>query len=97
MTLPNQQAAADEFDQWAAAGRANRMAIGHESMVDFAISTWALQSNSMVVDVGCGGGSALKTIVTKAGCAGLGVDISPLMIAQAQHENNNKTIQKYFL
>ena len=59
MKTPDAVAAANEFDLWADAGRAESMADGHRGVTEAAIRNWRVSGNATVLDVGCGiGGSA---------------------------------------
>jgi len=84
MKTPDTVAAANEFDLWADAGRAESMADGHRGVTEAAIRNWKLDKNSIVLDVGCGNGWAVQTLVNMGAGAGVGVDISPRMIARAK-------------
>ena len=83
MNRPNAQAAADEFDTWATSGRAESMADGHRGVTEAAIRNWTIQPGCTVLDVGCGNGWAVRELIERGAGRGLGVDISPKMIARA--------------
>ena len=84
MPTPDPKAAANEFDNWAVAGRAESMAVGHRGVTEAAIRNWKLLSTSTVLDVGCGNGWAVRELVARGAGRGFGVDISPRMIEKAQ-------------
>ena len=84
MVQPCKQAAAREFDIWAATGRAESMADGHSGVTEAAIRDWQLKSTDQVLDVGCGNGWAVQKLVQRGAGQGFGVDISPKMVARAQ-------------
>ena len=84
MTLPTERAAEQEFDQWADAGRAESMAVGHLGVTEAAIRNWTVDEHSTVLDVGCGNGWAVRSLVAKGAGKGRGVDISGRMIARAK-------------
>jgi len=84
MPTPDPKAAATEFDNWADAGRAESMAVGHQGVTEAAIRNWELHGASTVLDVGCGNGWAVRELVTRGAGRGFGVDISPRMIEKAQ-------------
>jgi len=84
MTLPDEQKAALEFDQWALAGRAESMAEGHRAALVQAIANWSFSQEDRGLDVGCGNGWVLREMVGRGAGSTLGVDISPKMIERAQ-------------
>ena len=84
MTLPTERAAKAEFDRWADAGRAESMAHGHLGVTEAAIRTWRVDHNSTVLDVGCGNGWAVQSLVDRGAGKGRGVDISDRMIERAR-------------
>ena len=91
MALPTESAAREEFDRWADAGRAESMALGHLGVTEAAIRNWSVNLQSSVLDVGCGNGWAVQSLVHQGAGKGLGVDISERMIARARastvHDN----------
>jgi SAM-dependent methyltransferase len=86
MPNPTIDAAASEFDQWADAGRAESMADGHGGVTRAALDRWSLKPEHTVLDVGCGNGWAVRELLHRGAGKGLGVDISPRMIALARTE-----------
>jgi SAM-dependent methyltransferase len=84
MRTPDEKQAATEFDGWAEAGRAESMADGHRGVTEAALNHWQLDSSSVVLDVGCGNGWAVQSLVARGAGRGIGVDISPAMIARAR-------------
>lgn len=92
MPVPDEAAAAAEFDRWAAAGRDASMARGHLHAALAVTADWAPGPQDAVLDVGCGNGWAGRMIVARGAGLGVGVDISPEMItrARAVEEGNAK-------
>ena len=84
MSIPNEEAAAEEFDRWAHAGRAESMARGHRRPTGSALDVWTLGEADTVLDVGCGNGWAVRWLIERGAGRGLGVDISPAMIQRAK-------------
>jgi len=78
-----EQAAAVEFDRWAASGRAESMERGHQPMVSSLLDQWAFGASDRVLDVGCGNGWVVREMCSRGAGAGVGVDISAGMIACA--------------
>lgn len=83
MNKPTEAAAAREFDSWAMSGRAESMADGHLGVTEAAIRNWTLAQNDAVLDVGCGNGWAVQSLVARGAGQGFGVDIAPAMINRA--------------
>lgn len=81
---PDPIAAATEFDRWADAGRAESMADGHRGVTEAAIRNWVLDQESAVLDVGCGNGWAVQSLVEQGAGTGIGIDISNRMIDRAK-------------
>jgi len=79
-----EQAAANEFDGWATDGHAESMERGHAAPTEALLSNWALGPESVVLDVGCGNGWALRRCHALGAGGGLGIDISPQMVASAR-------------
>ena len=77
---------ADEFDRWAEAGRADSMAKGHQSVVFQMLERLQLKPEMRVLDVGCGNGWAIEEMLQRGAGQGVGVDISPQMIALAHQK-----------
>ena len=76
--------AAQEFDRWQLSGRADGMAEGHRHGTEAILNQWSLNSESRILDVGCGQGWLVHQLC-KAGIAlGVGVDISEEMIGHAR-------------
>ena len=86
MPAPTLEAAATEFDQWADAGRAASMADGHGGVTRQTLDRWTLSTHDTVLDVGCGNGWAVREMLTRGAGQGIGVDLSPKMIALARAE-----------
>jgi len=84
MPRPDPQRAAQEFDRWADAGRAESMAEGHRGMTEVAFSHWNLGPGDTVLDVGCGNGWAVRRLIELGAGRGIGVDIAPKMVDRAR-------------
>jgi len=76
--------AAQEFDRWAASGRAESMERGHTPMVSSLLDQWSFDGTDRVLDVGCGNGWVVREMCARGAGHGVGVDISAGMIACAQ-------------
>lgn len=64
------------------------MTIQHRSLTDWAIGHMRIQPDDHVLDIGCGGGMAIKLLAAKAHRGHVtGVDYSPEMVAQANARN----------
>jgi len=87
MTRPIEQAAADEFDGWATNGHAESMERGHAAPTEAIVASWGLGPDSVVLDVGCGNGWAIRRCLALGAGGGLGIDISPQMVASAQQRS----------
>ena len=83
MPAPTLEAAANEFDQWAEAGRAASMAEGHGGVTRQTLDRWTLGTHDTVLDVGCGNGWAVREMLNRGAGRGIGVDLAPKMIALA--------------
>ena len=88
MAQPTLSAAETEFDQWADAGRAESMADGHGGVTRVALNRWTLNHTHTVLDVGCGNGWAVREMMRRGAGKGIGVDLSPKMVALAQAETS---------
>lgn len=65
-----------------------KMNIGHAKMTAWALGLLELKQARTVVDIGCGGGKAVKRLVSLARQAVVyGVDRSPLCVERAEREN----------
>jgi SAM-dependent methyltransferase len=91
MGQPTLDAAETEFDQWADAGRAESMADGHGGVTRAALDRWNLNQSHTVLDVGCGNGWAVREMMRRGAGTGIGVDLSPKMVALAQAETGSNT------
>ena len=74
---------AEEFDRWANAGRAEEMALGHQSVTYKMLNGMRFDSTMTVCDIGCGNGWAVREMLSRGAGAGIGIDISPKMIELA--------------
>jgi ubiquinone/menaquinone biosynthesis C-methylase UbiE len=74
-----------EFNDWAKAGRGESMERGHRPVGEQAMSMMGISSESLVLDLGCGGGWATRLMAEVAhdGKA-VGVDVSDEMIRVAR-------------
>ncbi|MEM6353017.1 MAG: class I SAM-dependent methyltransferase [Cyanobacteria bacterium P01_D01_bin.14] len=79
----NQRDVATEFDQWAQAGRGDKMAAGHRYATEQLITDLAIPSNAVVLDAGCGIGWVLNDLLGRRIARGVGIDLSEEMIAIA--------------
>lgn len=77
-------AAAAEFDTWAEGGRDERMADGHRWPTERILDGWAFDADSVLLDVGCGNGWAVRLGVARGAGRGVGVDVSAAMIRNAR-------------
>lgn len=80
----------DEFNQWADAGRGERMARGHRAATEQALELLDLEPSHNCLDVGCGIGWAVRLLAER--CpegVSAGIDVSDRMIelARAAEEN----------
>ncbi|MFT5584580.1 MAG: SAM-dependent methyltransferase [Cognaticolwellia sp.] len=83
MTSTHDQAAADEFDAWAAKGRGEGMENGHLPVTLPVLEKLELGPTSRVLDVGCGAGWLVRLCLERGAGQAAGVDISPGMIERA--------------
>ena len=90
MGQPTLDAAETEFDQWADAGRAESMADGHGGVTRAALDRWNLNPSHTVLDVGCGNGWAVREMLRRGAGKGIGVDLSPKMVALAQAQTGHE-------
>lgn len=72
-----------EFDQWAAVGRGDSMAAGHHYATKKILEDLQLDQNSVVLDAGCGIGWVLNELIGADIKEGIGIDLSPEMVAIA--------------
>jgi ubiquinone/menaquinone biosynthesis C-methylase UbiE len=79
-----------EFNNWAKAGRGERMERGHRPTGEQAISRMNLQADSVVLDLGCGSGWATRLMAGYATSGRVvGIDISDEMIALARQTSSD--------
>ena len=78
-----------EFNDWARAGRGQRMERGHRATGEQAIELMDLKASSHVLDLGCGSGWAARLIAdhTISGKV-VGIDISDEMVALATESSS---------
>lgn len=78
-----------EFNDWARAGRGQRMEQGHRATGEQAIELMSLEATSRVLDLGCGSGWATRTIADHVTSGQVvGIDISDEMIALARESSS---------
>ncbi|MEM1310270.1 MAG: class I SAM-dependent methyltransferase [Cyanobacteria bacterium P01_H01_bin.153] len=77
---------AAEFDQWAQAGRGEKMAAGHRFATQQLLENLAIADDSVVLDAGCGIGWVLNELIGSRIALGIGIDLSPEMIAIASSQ-----------
>lgn len=72
---------AAEFDQWAQAGRGDKMAAGHRFATQQLVGDLAIAPDATVLDAGCGIGWVLNDLLGDRIALGVGIDLSDEMIA----------------
>jgi ubiquinone/menaquinone biosynthesis C-methylase UbiE len=78
-----------EFNDWAKAGRGERMERGHRPTGEQAINRMSLHAESVVLDLGCGSGWATRLMAGYATRGRVvGIDISDEMIALAKESSS---------
>ncbi len=82
-TRSHDDALVREFDTWAHDGAAPAMERGHGRFTQVALWRWELRAEHRVLDVGCGNGWAVRRMIAMGAGDGVGVDISPEMVALA--------------
>lgn len=88
---------AEEFDGWAANNRAESMANGHWDVTMQMIENLELETVSRMVDVGCGNGWLVRELINRGASYGIGVDISPGMIQEAQRQILHASKEEYLV
>ncbi len=77
-----------EFNDWARAGRGERMEQGHRPTGEQAIARLNLEADSRALDLGCGSGWATRLMAAQAQRGRIvGIDISDEMIALARRSS----------
>ena len=67
-----------------------RMNESHTPVTGWALGFWTVNETDTVLDIGCGGGAALKRIATQVTTGHLtGVDYSPVSVAPARETNSD--------
>ncbi|MEM6452152.1 MAG: methyltransferase domain-containing protein [Cyanobacteria bacterium P01_D01_bin.105] len=79
---------ATEFDQWAQAGRGEKMAAGHRYATQQLLEDLAIADNAVVLDAGCGIGWVLNDLLGPHIAKGVGIDLSDEMIAIASSQRS---------
>ena len=83
--LPSDERLRSEFNDWARAGRGERMEKGHRPVGEQAIELMNIPVDARVLDVGCGSGWATKLMAAKARDGRVvGIDIADEMIRLAR-------------
>lgn len=82
-TFSSLQEISTEFDQWAAIGRGDSMAAGHRYATQTLLKDFQLDQSSVVLDAGCGVGWILNNLIGAEIKEGIGIDLSPDMVAIA--------------
>lgn len=81
-----------EFNEWARAGRGESMERGHRPVGEQAIAKLNVQSDSRVLDVGCGSGWASRIFAAQTDRGSVvGIDISDEMIRVARESSTTFT------
>ena len=88
---------ATEFDEWAQNNRAESMANGHWDVTVQMLDALDLGTVSSTIDVGCGNGWLIREMLNRGIQSGLGLDISPEMIAVAHKANQFGGREQYFV
>ena len=83
---------AEEFDGWADQGRAESMALGHQSATFQLLDKIAFNSTMVVADVGCGNGWAVEEMLRRGAGKGIGIDLSSNMIDRAQQTASSQAL-----
>ncbi|MEM6835698.1 MAG: methyltransferase domain-containing protein [Cyanobacteria bacterium P01_C01_bin.120] len=82
-SFSSSRSVAAEFDQWAQAGRGDRMAAGHRFATQQLMQDLSITPDSVVLDAGCGIGWVLNDLIGDRIALGIGIDLSSEMIAIA--------------
>ena len=81
------------FDSWAGTERGERMALGHDVLVNHILELWEGRDINSLLDMGCGNGRALW-LAKQGGAKQLaGIDLSSKMIAEAKKKLPNADLQ----
>ncbi|MCB0698844.1 MAG: class I SAM-dependent methyltransferase [Chitinophagales bacterium] len=72
------------FDSWAGTERGERMALGHDVLVNHILDRWKDDNIEYLFDAGCGNGRALSLAKMQGAKKLAGIDMSDKMIAEAQ-------------
>lgn len=72
------------FDTWAGTERGERMATGHDLLVEHIYDMWDMAEVKHLLDIGCGNGRALVLAKERGVNAFAGIDLSDKMIATAK-------------
>jgi SAM-dependent methyltransferase len=80
----------NEFNEWADAGRGERMARGHRPATEQALEFVVIQPDDRVLDVGCGIGWAVRLMAERCPRGeAAGIDVSDRMIELARASTEN--------
>lgn len=78
-----------EFNEWAKAGRGERMERGHRPVGEQAIARLGIAPDARVLDIGCGSGWASRLIAQQAQAGSVvGIDISDEMVRVARESSS---------
>ncbi|MEM9003962.1 MAG: class I SAM-dependent methyltransferase [Cyanobacteria bacterium P01_F01_bin.86] len=77
---------ATEFNQWAQAGRGEKMATGHRYATQQLLEDLKIPDNAVVLDAGCGIGWVLNNLIGPSIAKGIGIDLSDEMIEIASSQ-----------
>lgn len=72
------------FDSWAGTERGERMAKGHDVLVEDILNRWRNNDIKNILDAGCGNGRALMMAKDRGAKQLAGIDLSDKMIAEAK-------------
>ena len=79
-----------EFNEWARAGKGDSMERGHRPVGEQAIARMSVQSDALILDVGCGSGWAARLLAEQASKGHvIGIDVSDEMIRVAREQSSD--------
>lgn len=80
------------FDSWAGTERGERMAKGHDVLVEQILNKWRNNNITSLLDAGCGNGRALQMAKERGAQQLSGIDLSDKMIAEAKRNLPEATL-----
>ncbi len=87
---------ASTFDEWAKTGRGENMEYGHGDVVAQVLEQLNIRPGFQVLDLGCGIGWATRLLAGRAaGVQAIGVDVSPVMVAEAEKLSSLRIRARY--